>query len=601
MASQTKRTVHTEEVKITNEKIADPLPNAPLVTFDLNLNNLQDYLNRISTLINTHTFHIQNLTEEIESKISLPEGFEILESIALSIPKEMGGRNPRNNDLKDGISAASSGIQGICDRIIDFDDFQKSTQKKLRELENSISLKLSSEKFDIEKEYLEEKIQEKINRDAFVKKISLVEAMIKNTEDKINDINIDLGKRISDLEVNTQWKIRDCENLLKTRVNDKYVWDAINTIEQKMRKEFEITNADKIKKQKSFYDKLEKELKRLEGEIIAKSYEARNAVESIEKVLQHKVNEDQYNFLINLINSKDKDLNSTSLCDLEKKIKELDDKIDSLTSVIPKSPVEELKNLTSKIENLEIQLEKKAEREPVIELFNNLKNIKPQYSQSQIQYQEITDLLKFKEKAIQNFEKIDEKFDKLEKINKASDLSKIKRILSTKANEEQTKEEFYLISQRVSDLERNQNEILKELERLNMQIRKIIQTIEDLGSKSGFALISKKSFANNCLSCGRGDTTFLPTVPHIQGYDGRFYKADLGSFRPGATDSEIRHSDEDIPSSKTPLPLSKSPISMNKLPKVGVNSLLGKDLVNTLSTTSISPIRNFRPSSQGNT
>lgn len=301
---------------------------------------------------------------------------------------------------------------------------------------------------------------------------------------------------------------------------------------------------------------------------------------------------------MNLINSKDKDLSSTDLYDLEKKIKDLDDKITSVTSIIPESPVEELKTFTSKIESLQFELEKKADREPVIELFNNLKNIKPQYFQSQTQSQELTDLLKFKEKAQQNFEKIDEKFEKLYKI---SDISKIKRMLSTKANEEQTKEEFYSINQRISDLERNQNEILKEIERLNMQIRKIIQTIEDLGSKSGFALISKKSFVNNCLSCGRGDTTYLPTVPHIQGYDGRFYKADFGSFRPGATDSDIKHSDEDIPLSKTPLPLSKSPISMNKLPKVGVNSILGKDLVNTLSTTSISPIRNFRPSSQGNT
>lgn len=284
MASQTKRTVHTEEIKTTNEKISDPLPNAPLVTFDLNLNNLQDYLNRISTLINTHSLHIQSLTEEIETKISLSEGFDILESIALSIPKEIGGRNPRNNDLKDGISAASSGIQGICDKVTEFDDFQKTTQKKLKELEGNLSLKLSSEKFDIEKEYLEEKIQEKVNRDAFVKKISLVEAMVKNTEDKFNNTTGELGKKISDLEVNTQWKIRDCENLLKTRVNDKYVWDAINTIEQKMKKELEIINANKIKKQRSLYDKLEKELKRLEGEIISKNYEARNAIEGMEKV-----------------------------------------------------------------------------------------------------------------------------------------------------------------------------------------------------------------------------------------------------------------------------------------------------------------------------
>ena len=94
------------------------------------------------------------------------------------------------------------------------------------------------------------------------------------------------------------------------------------------------------------------------------------------------------------------------------------------------------------------------------------------------------------------------------------------------------------VGQRLINLERNENEIAKEIDRINGLIKRIMQMIEDLGKKSGFALISKKSWASNCLSCGRGDSSYIPTVPHVQGYDGRFYKADMTSFRPAVTSSD---------------------------------------------------------------
>lgn len=218
-------------------------------------------------------------------------------------------------------------------------------------------------------------------------------------------------------------------------------------------------------------------------------------------------------------------------------------------------------------------------------MINSLKNIKPQIVQSQPQ--ELGELWKFREKTLQNFDKIDEKFEKL---SKAMDLTVIKRALASKANEDQTKEEFLSVGQRLLDLERNQNEISKELERVNLLIRRILQTIEDLGNKSGFALISKKSFTSNCLSCGRGDSAYIPTIPHVQGYDGRFYKADMSAFNPGVTDPDWKVKEEELPNSK-------SPISMTKFQKVGLNSVLGKDLVNSLSAASLNPNKRFRPSS----
>ena len=88
------------------------------------------------------------------------------------------------------------------------------------------------------------------------------------------------------------------------------------------------------------------------------------------------------------------------------------------------------------------------------------------------------------------------------------DLTERKRALSAKANDSETKEEFLSLGQRLINLEQNDIEIAKEIDKINAFIRKILQIIDDLGSKSGFALISKRSWASNCLSCGRGDSAY---------------------------------------------------------------------------------------------
>ncbi|OMJ82123.1 hypothetical protein SteCoe_17289 [Stentor coeruleus] len=583
MASRTIKTTHTEELKVTTDKMPEPLPSAPLVTFDLNLSNLQDYLNKVSSLINRHTLYIQNLTEEINTKVSQLDGFEILEGIALSIPNEIGGRKPRNNDWKDGISASTSGIQGMCDEITKLESHKKKTQKKLKELKNTLSSKISTEKFESEKKILEDKIQDKISKDEFLKKISSFENMVKQVEESFHEKAAEMDKKVSELEVNTLWKIRDCENLLKTRVNEKFVWDAINTLEQKIKKEQENLESGRMKKHQNLFEILEKELKQLEGEMLNRTQQAKKSIEDIEKILPKKIDEDQYKYLLSLINKEQDDPYKSSIKSIEKKIKELEDKIQTFIYKIPDDPSEDILKLTGQLEYLRSEIEKKAEREPILEIINSLKNVKPQIVQSQPQ--ELGELWKFREKTLQNFDKIDEKFEKL---SKAMDLTVIKRALASKANEDQTKEEFISVGQRLLDLEHNQNEISKELDRVNLLIRRILQTIEDLGNKSGFALISKKSFVNNCLSCGRGDSSYIPTIPHVQGYDGRFYKADMSAFNPGVSDPDWKFKEDEIP-------ISKSPISMTKLQKVGLNSVLGKDLSNSLSTASLNPKKGFRP------
>ena len=46
----------------------------------------------------------------------------------------------------------------------------------------------------------------------------------------------DFGKKTDDIQQETLWRIKDCEELLKVRVSDKFVNDAIKSIEDKIMK-----------------------------------------------------------------------------------------------------------------------------------------------------------------------------------------------------------------------------------------------------------------------------------------------------------------------------------------------------------------------------
>ena len=284
MSEKNTRITHVEEYKISQETISGPLPSAPLVTFDLNLNNLQDYLNKVSALVNRNTVHLQKISEEVSTKLSYPDGFELLEGLALSIPKELGGQRPKSKYYKDGINAANEGIQGLCEKVKDIDDFKKNTVKKLERLENSLSSKISADKFETEKRILEEKIDEKINKDIFNRKTSNIEAQMKLVEDSFINKLAELDKKVTEMEINTLWKIRDCENLLQSRVNEKFVWDALAAFEFKIRKDLENSNSSKLRDFNNRFDLIDKEIKRIEDDTSLRIIESRRSISELDKL-----------------------------------------------------------------------------------------------------------------------------------------------------------------------------------------------------------------------------------------------------------------------------------------------------------------------------
>jgi hypothetical protein len=42
------------------------------------------------------------------------------------------------------------------------------------------------------------------------------------------------GKNVDDIKSETLWRIKDCEELLRSRVSDKYVNDALRSLDEKI-------------------------------------------------------------------------------------------------------------------------------------------------------------------------------------------------------------------------------------------------------------------------------------------------------------------------------------------------------------------------------
>lgn len=60
---------------------------------------------------------------------------------------------------------------------------------------------------------------------------------IKALEDKLQGRMDGIDRKIDEVEKHTTWRIKDCEDLLRSRINDTYVDDSIRLMEERLMKE----------------------------------------------------------------------------------------------------------------------------------------------------------------------------------------------------------------------------------------------------------------------------------------------------------------------------------------------------------------------------
>lgn len=209
------------------------------------------------------------------------------------------------------------------------------------------------------------------------------------------------------------------------------------------------------------------------------------------------------------------------LNDLTQQVHKLELSLNQLTSKLNDENLqEEFENLRSLVDQLKYELDKKADKNLIADMYSKASEPK----QDAQEKHDFGEFWKFREKVMEQLRVIE---IRLEKLTKNSELSSIKKILGQKANEDDVKTELSSHDFRILELDRLANSHSKDIENLLAMLKKLNSSFSDFSQQSGLALLGRKQ-ANpqTCLSCGRGDTNFAPIQQQVLGKDGRVYKAD---------------------------------------------------------------------------
>jgi hypothetical protein len=77
----------------------------------------------------------------------------------------------------------------------------------------------------------------------------------------LNSAVTNFGKNVDDIKSETLWRIKDCEELLRSRVSDKYVNDALKSLDEKINRQLGFIEEKQT-------ERLEKSFKELGARVI---------------------------------------------------------------------------------------------------------------------------------------------------------------------------------------------------------------------------------------------------------------------------------------------------------------------------------------------
>lgn len=129
---------------------------------------------------------------------------------------------------------------------------------------------------------------------------------------------------------------------------------------------------------------------------------------------------------------------------------------------------------------------------------------------------------------------------KILKLKKELDLTSIQKLLKSKADDNEVKKEFESMDFRVKTVDDTLGSVKKDLDGMFTSLKKITDVITLLQQDQATAIGSTRNAL--CLSCGRGDATFLPPMKQTKGADGNYYL----THQPLKVHGKVVNSREDI-------------------------------------------------------
>ncbi len=115
--------------------------------------------------------------------------------------------------------------------IINYLKYKTDTSERLDRLEKMLPECFTVDQFRDESQQMEERTFKYIND-----RLGDFQENLNSNRAELNEALVSFGKKTDDIQSETLWRIKDCEELLKVRVSDKYVNDALKSVEEKIMK-----------------------------------------------------------------------------------------------------------------------------------------------------------------------------------------------------------------------------------------------------------------------------------------------------------------------------------------------------------------------------
>ena len=268
-----------EETRVSESDLDPAIPDLPLVTFDLNLKTLQSFLMQLASAVNS--LQIKLIQEELSSKVTLPQITSLVEKVSSVMPGEV--QISPISTFEDLVSTLTLGTEKMFDKIRDLEHFKEKTELEIEELNEELNKKLDKNQHEADFKDLNEKISKKLDEDKFRVKWKKMKTNFQSNSINVNSKFNDYDKKIAEIKTEVLWKINDIDRLLQTRVNEQFVWDALEVLETKIKKQRDIQSSLKLSRQQSLFEKFSSELKSTELKLSHKVEQAATAVEDVEK------------------------------------------------------------------------------------------------------------------------------------------------------------------------------------------------------------------------------------------------------------------------------------------------------------------------------
>ncbi|KAL4460850.1 hypothetical protein ABPG74_016322 [Tetrahymena malaccensis] len=269
------------------------LKGVPFISLDVNYDSLKTYLEEVHETINAQNDKIEKLEQQMKQKIAIDQIQHLLRQVTKctdlydeKMAKEM--KDQVNEALfYTGAGVIDKELSKLCEKInllsMGTTQAYKQVQtynSRIEKLEQKIDSKLDSKNYKEKQKQFKEKLIAKI--EDFSKTVN---EDTKAIEQRVQVHITNFEEQVQDVERRTIWKIQDCQDLLTKRINEEYVQETVQAMQQKIMKELQNLNGGSGERNDKFQERLNQKI----DEFINSNAEKQKSVKSSLKELETQI------------------------------------------------------------------------------------------------------------------------------------------------------------------------------------------------------------------------------------------------------------------------------------------------------------------------